>query len=303
MKKIFFLFLVTTTYLVHAEFQVFAFKDRVWTWADEGYKNGHYVKVGEKLPVNSKLDLRTVDCYVALLNTETHKLIELEGNVYRSNEQLKELEAKAKELPSLELDLVKHERPVYRGCRCLGSEAVKIYPIDVKEYYAEDDKSVVLHYEVTPNDQRDYGKRIKLEAHDMLGNILYEKKLKPEASSGEVEIPIHKSPDTEMNTGIYIVKLTWGKEGVEKMIHTPKSEKYPASYQKKREQFVKYFDLNTMTVAEKIYAMIWTYQEDMTIEGYTVFRSVDDHDLSIYQGFEKYYLDLYKYYVKEEKQK
>lgn len=75
MGKILFLFLMSVSYFLHAEFQIFAYKDKVWTWSEEGYKNGHFVQVGEKLSKNSKLDLRTVDSYVALLNTQTHKVI------------------------------------------------------------------------------------------------------------------------------------------------------------------------------------------------------------------------------------
>ncbi len=313
MKKIVFLILITTSHFLHAELQVWAFKGQVWTWSDEGYKNGHYVQVGEKLSENSKLDLRTVDSYVALLNTTTHKLIELKGNVYHNYEQLQELENQAKELPPLNLELVKHKYPVYRGCRCIGSRVVRLYPVDANQYYVSGSEPVTIHYEFNPELNQRYQqeklkekrleqskqkssikkckKRNKLnqkdplvfQVTDMMGNILSRQFLDKTISSGDIEISTQFLPKNYEEATI--IQLVWRQEETEKAIKFTNSTNNS-------------IDFENMNFAEKVYFMVWMYQKQMTVEGYALFKEVGD--LSAYKGFDTYYQDLYKYYVQEE---
>ena len=69
------------------------------------------------------------------------------------------------------------------------------------------------------------------------------------------------------------------------------------NYQKSRGLLEENFLNKELNLAEKMYALIWAYQEDLSFEGSKLLNELPD--LSMYQGFATYYQELYKYYVKE----
>lgn len=283
MKSItFFLLVFCLTSFVQAELQVWAYKGIVKI-------GGKKVEINQQIDENTKLILENEESYVAFYNLQSNKIIEVLGKQSLSYSDLKKLEEKSIELPLVINDLIKHQRPVYRGCRCIGLPTnYASYPKDKVSFKITKEDEFIFLWQ-----KQEIVDATKMDPTIYVMNLLDEVLMEIPLEKGENVIKKDFSKLLLKAENVVIFKVG---DDAKKTIELITNSSHLIFEQKEILKKLK----NTNSFAHKVYVMLWAYQQDLFVDGYLLFEELNN--LPDYKGFDKYYQQLYLYYIKEKKE-
>ncbi len=281
---IFLLLLICLSHFMYAEIKVWGQKGRVNIKRDD---TGKIIKIKLLKP----------DSYLALIqiNDRTHKILELKGKQKKSYEELVKLFEEAPGLlinQFIENAITKIERPVYRGCRCIGG-GLSINPFDIKKLcIGTNDTFSVIWQKTGHFDIQKHNPILRLI--NLYNEILYEHRLHDNEFRIQVPTEVY-SQDGEF---LILQIITDGNERESESSKRVMVNDIRRQSQRKRIGSILLPEYEE-SLAYQLYALLIAYDDENYIEGLKLFEKIEK-DLQKYEGFKNYYKPLYMYYIKEE---
>lgn len=290
MKGFLFLSFIIMSPFLQAELVVWAYKGQIKV---EINKEKKLVSLDDTISTQTMIYLTGHESYLALIETNTQKVIELQGQQKISyQEVVKQLQV----IPHfIELPLtitIEKKGSVYRGCRCIGKSLYDLYPVDHEELFMDKRDTLIVCWQ-----KNDFNERKKSENNqdvlvikNMFDEVVYQRYIQ----NLDNQIIIPSNILARVNHGI-VLEIR-NENSTEEEPYTRKSIiwKNQAKIQNKINQI-----MNNPSVANQVVAMLYAYHSGSYGKGLHLFLALKN-ELPKYQGFDQYYNELYKFYIQED---